>query len=372
MDTKFLTELDTYLKNNKIKADDAMKIINHPKVSTELSNFFKSENITSIKQIESFGFSEPMTSLLEIYLNENSTSFNYDDIIDSNVKYNMISLTQYFNEITKTKLFTKEEEIEMFTKYKNATGDEKKEIRDEIAAANLRLVISVARKYEGRGVELSDLIQEGNIGLLIAIDKFDISKGFKFSTYAMWWIKQHISRSLSEQASAIRLPSYSFQALSKIKAIMAKYYVDTGTQMVLNNENKEYLREQANISMEILDSILLVQNIVSLDQPINREEESDGTLMDTIADQSFNAEDLALSSTLRKEVRDALNDSDLTDLEKDVLNMRFGIDTGISMTLKEVAKKIEKSGERVRQIEAKAIRKLRHPSRCKKIRGIYL
>ena len=368
MSEKYIKELEKLLADIDLDADNAMQVIKHPKIREELAKIFRNNNITSDKQIAELPYNDQMKNLFEAYFFENNQSMNYDEFFKAGKKPGDIGLTQYFNEISKYDLFTLEEEKEAFDKYNKAISkEEKAKIKSEIAHANLRLVISFAKRYVDRGLELPDLIQEGNIGLMTAIDKFDSSKGFKFSTYASWWIRQAITRAIADKSSAIRLPVHIFESYNKVKAIMRQYYADNGFSMILNQENKEYLASQVSISVEMLNNLLALQNIVSLDQPVNNEE-NDSFLIDFIPDSSItdvNEEtDLLAAHNALLEAMDTLKPR-----EKRVLMLRFGFEDGRPRTLEEVGKEFGVTRERIRQIEAKALKKMRHPSRSGKLKG---
>ena len=375
MDDKYIRILEETLKGMDVSADDAMKIIKFPAIANELKKVVEKGNIKDIEQLNNLNCSDLVKNLIEAYISESTTNrIDYNAFFSSpKSKYFDSVVTQYYNDISKIPLFNYDEEKEAFIKYGNATSEEEKnKYRDDIILANLRLVVSIARRYKDRGLEMSDLIQEGNLGLIKAIEKFDLSKGFKFSTYATWWIRQNITRAIADKSNSIRIPVHAWEAFNKIKAIMRQYYTENAEEMPLTEENKVFLAEMAKISREMLDSLLFLQNPVSLDQPINNDSDDTNFLGDFISDTTVNPQDAAIESIQRREVRTVLEESNLTEREKLVVRLRCGIDVDHPMTLEEIGKILGVTRERVRQIEQKAFRKLRHPSRSGKLRGIDL
>ena len=263
----------------------------------------------------------------------------------------------YLKEIGKVDLLTTEEEIVLATKM--ATGD--KDSKRRMAEANLRLVVSIAKRYVGRGMLFLDLIQEGNLGLIKAVEKFDYTKGYKFSTYATWWIRQAITRAIADQARTIRIPVHMVETINKVMRISRQLLQELG-----HDPSPEEIAEDMGMPVEKVREILkIAQEPVSLETPIGEEEDSH--LGDFIPDEDASEPAEAASFTLLKEqLSEVLNT--LTPREEKVLRLRFGIEDGRTRTLEEVGKEFNVTRERIRQIEAKALRKLRHPSRSKKLK----
>lgn len=263
----------------------------------------------------------------------------------------------YLKEIGKIPLLTPEEEIEYAIRIANNDEEAKK----KLAEANLRLVVSIAKRYVGRGMQFLDLIQEGNMGLIKAVDKFDYTKGFKFSTYATWWIRQAITRAIADQARTIRIPVHMVETINKVKKANSQLLHQNGKEPT-PEEIAEYLDMPDDKVREILR---VAQEPVSLETPIGEEEDSH--LGDFIPDDDALAPaDAASMSLLKEQLAEVL--TTLTDREAKVLTLRFGLEDGNPKTLEEVGKEFNVTRERIRQIEAKALRKLRHPTRSKKLK----
>ena len=263
----------------------------------------------------------------------------------------------YLKEIGQIKLLTLKEEGELADRIQE--GDE--EAKNILAEANLRLVVSIAKRYVGRGMLFLDLIQEGNIGLMKAVDKFDVSKGYKFSTYATWWIRQAITRAIADQARTIRVPVHMVETINKLARVQRQLTLE------LNREpSEEELAKKMNMSIDKVREIYKIsQDPVSLETPIG--EEDDSHLGDFIKDErNLSPEEFATNEMLKDEISQVLET--LTEREEKVLRLRFGLEDGKPRTLEEVGQMFGVTRERIRQIEAKALRKLRHPSRSRKLR----
>ncbi len=263
----------------------------------------------------------------------------------------------YLKEIGRVPLLSPEEEVALAKRMEN--GDE--EAKRKLAEANLRLVVSIAKRYVGRGMLFLDLIQEGNLGLIKAVEKFDYRKGYKFSTYATWWIRQAITRAIADQARTIRIPVHMVETINKLIRVSRQLLQELGRE-----PSPEEIAREMNITEEKVREIMkIAQEPVSLETPIGEEEDSH--LGDFIEDHEARAPAEEASFTLLREQLDEVLKT-LTDREQKVLRLRFGLDDGRARTLEEVGQKFGVTRERIRQIEAKTLRKLRHPSRSKKLK----
>lgn len=263
----------------------------------------------------------------------------------------------YLKEIGRVPLLSSEEEIDLAIRIQN--GDVA--AKQRLSEANLRLVVSIAKRYLGRGMQFLDLIQEGNLGLIKAVEKFDYTKGFKFSTYATWWIRQAITRAIADQARTIRIPVHMVETINKVKKVQSQLLHQNG-----HEPSPDEIAEEIDMPVDKVREIMRVaQEPVSLETPIGEEEDSH--LGDFIPDNDAPAPaDAASHTMLREQLADVL--STLTPREAKVLRLRFGLEDGRSRTLEEVGKEFNVTRERIRQIEAKALRKLRHPSRSRKLK----
>jgi len=318
----------------------------------QLNSFYDNCENLNIEIIEDLAYGDDLKIGLDSILTDDlELALSTEGIaIDDPVKI-------YLKEIGWVPLLTIEEEIQLAERM--ATGDPYAKKR--LSEANLRLVVSIAKKYVGRGMQFLDLIQEGNLGLIKAVDKFDHTKGFKFSTYATWWIRQAITRAIADQARTIRIPVHMVETITKVKKISSQLLHENG-----HDPSPEDIAARLAMPLDKVREIMrIAQDPVSLETPIGEEEDSH--LGDFIPDDEAPAPAEAASHSLLKEqLNEVLNT--LTDREAKVLRLRFGLEDGKARTLEEVGQRFEVTRERIRQIEAKALRKLRHPSRSKKVK----
>ena len=322
-----------------------------PEQMDKLYDALEAQNVEVIDDFESDTFADLDFVLDTPDTEETEAAVSVDGIaIDDPVKV-------YLKEIGRVPLLSPEEEIDLAIRI--IDGDEKAKKR--LSEANLRLVVSIAKRYVGRGMQFLDLIQEGNLGLIKAVEKFDYTKGFKFSTYATWWIRQAITRAIADQARTIRIPVHMVETINKVKKVSSQLLHKNG-----HEPTAEEIAEELDMPVDKVREIMRVaQEPVSLETPIGEEEDSH--LGDFIQDDEAPAPADAASHTLLKEqLGDVL--STLTAREEKVLRLRFGLEDGRPRTLEEVGKEFDVTRERIRQIEAKALRKLRHPSRSKKLK----
>ncbi len=292
---------------------------------------------------------------------DTALDFTGDDDLDLALSTDSIAIDDpvkiYLKEIGRVPLLSPEEEIELAQRMSQGDPYAKKRLSE----ANLRLVVSIAKRYVGRGMQFLDLIQEGNLGLIKAVEKFDYTKGYKFSTYATWWIRQAITRAIADQARTIRIPVHMVETITKVKKVSSTLLHKNGREAT-----PEEIAEELHLPLDRVREIIRIsQDPVSLETPIGEEEDSH--LGDFIPDEEAPAPAEAASLTLLKEQLDEVLNT-LTEREGKVLRLRFGLEDGRQRTLEEVGKEFNVTRERIRQIEAKALRKLRHPSRSKKLK----
>ena len=350
-------------KAGKLTSKELMDVLDDMNLEPEeLDKFYdKLENLgidTSGEDILPPLDDEALPALEELQEIEEVTE---EEIADTDALVDTFStddpVRMYLKEIGKVPLLTPEEEQELARRM--ADGDE--EAKRRMAEANLRLVVSIAKRYVGRGMLFLDLIQEGNLGLIKAVDKFDYTKGYKFSTYATWWIRQAITRAIADQARTIRIPVHMVETINKVIRVSRQLLQELG-----HDPSAEEIAEEMGRPVDkVRDILKIAQEPVSLETPIGEEEDSH--LGDFIPDEDASEPSEAASFSLLREQLMTVLDT-LTPREKKVLELRFGIVDGRTRTLEEVGKEFNVTRERIRQIEAKALRKLRHPSRSKKLR----
>ena len=318
----------------------------------EINKLYDDFESSNIEIVDDFSADEDLDSALDFTDSDDfESSLSSEGIaIDDPVKI-------YLKEIGRVPLLTAEEEIELATRM--AQGD--KYARKRLSEANLRLVVSIAKRYVGRGMQFLDLIQEGNLGLIKAVEKYDYSKGFKFSTYATWWIRQAITRAIADQARTIRIPVHMVETINRLIRTSRQLLQELGRE-----PTPEEIAEKMEMPVERVREIMKIsQDPVSLETPIGEEEDSH--LGDFIQDDHVQVPvDAATYTLLHEQLMEVLDT--LTEREQKVLRLRFGLDDGRPRTLEEVGRQFNVTRERIRQIEAKALRKLRHPSRSKKLK----
>ncbi|MGN1050886.1 MAG: RNA polymerase sigma factor RpoD [Acutalibacteraceae bacterium] len=347
---KELTELGK--SKGKLTNKDILDAIGEiefdPEQLEKLYENLESQGIEIVEDLEET--IDDISISVETDINEKNDESAENVSIDDPVKV-------YLKEIGRVPLLTPEEEVELAIRISEGDVEAKKRLSE----ANLRLVVSIAKRYLGRGMQFLDLIQEGNLGLIKAVEKFDHTKGFKFSTYATWWIRQAITRAIADQARTIRIPVHMVETINKVKKVSSQLLHQEG-----HEPTAEEIADVLDMSVDKVREIMRVaQEPVSLETPIGEEEDSH--LGDFIPDEDAPAPADAASHTLLRENLAEVLDT-LTPREEKVLRLRFGLEDGRSRTLEEVGKEFNVTRERIRQIEAKALRKLRHPSRSKKLK----
>lgn len=345
----------TYKKRKHIKYDDLTELVAKPfELNADgIDNLLQNVEDSGISVVDENGDPDPRALKATEKLSQNAMK---DTSAPTGVKIND-PVRMYLKEIGRVSLLSADEEVALALRIEQ--GDE--EAKQELAEANLRLVVSIAKRYVGRGMQFLDLIQEGNMGLMKAVEKFDYRRGFKFSTYATWWIRQAITRAIADQARTIRIPVHMVETINKLIRIQRQLLQDLGREPL-----PEEIGAEMDMPTEKVRNILkIAQEPVSLETPIG--EEDDSHLGDFIEDQDATSPaDHAAYEMMKKQLENVLDT--LTDREENVLRLRFGLDDGRTRTLEEVGKVFGVTRERIRQIEAKALRKLRHPSRSKQLK----
>lgn len=363
MEQDFKKILDSLIERGKAKngiaASEIMEVIDSADCSIQqiekIYETLEENGIEVANDLETVTFDIPDEDLLPDDIDESPEEVE-EMLLQEGVTIDD-PVRMYLKDIGKVPLLSAEKELELA--YKMSLGDE--EAKKQLVEANLRLVVSIAKRYVNRGMFFLDLIQEGNLGLMKAVEKFDYGKGYKFSTYATWWIRQAITRAIADQARTIRIPVHMVETINKVKKVSSQLLHENG-----HEPSAEEIAERLDMPVDKVREIMRVaQEPVSLETPIGEEEDSH--LGDFIPDEEAPVPAEAASQTLLKEqLADVLKT--LTPREEKVLRLRFGLEDGRPRTLEEVGKEFNVTRERIRQIEAKALRKLRHPSRSKKLR----
>ena len=350
-------------KDALIKKGKELGFITYEEIAEELKGLDVSSDL--LDELYNAFMENDISVIAEADLDDDSSEEdaggNLEDILKDNTIAKELTINDpvrmYLKEIGKISLLSLDEETELSKRI--AEGDE--EAKNRLAESNLRLVVSIAKRYVGRGMLFLDLIQEGNIGLMKAVEKFDADKGYKFSTYATWWIRQAITRAIADQARTIRVPVHMVETINKLSRYQRQLTLE------LNREptDEELAKKMGMSPDKVREVIKIAQDPVSLETPIGEEEDSH--LGDFVPDESnMSPEDFTIHEMLKEEIGDVL--LTLTEREEQVLRLRFGLDDGSSKTLEEVGQMFGVTRERIRQIEAKALRKLRHPSRSRKLK----
>ena len=350
-------------KETLIKKGKELGFITYEEIAEELKGLDVSSDL--LDELYNAFMENDISVIAESDLDDDSSEEdaggNLEDILKDNTIAKELTINDpvrmYLKEIGKISLLSLDEETELSKRI--AEGDE--EAKNRLAESNLRLVVSIAKRYVGRGMLFLDLIQEGNIGLMKAVEKFDADKGYKFSTYATWWIRQAITRAIADQARTIRVPVHMVETINKLSRYQRQLTLE------LNREptDEELAKKMGMSPDKVREVIKIAQDPVSLETPIGEEEDSH--LGDFVPDESnMSPEDFTIHEMLKEEIGDVL--LTLTEREEQVLRLRFGLDDGSSKTLEEVGQMFGVTRERIRQIEAKALRKLRHPSRSRKLK----
>ena len=350
-------------KEALIKKGKELGFITYEEIAEELKGLDVSSDL--LDELYNAFMENDISVIAEADLDDDSSEEddggNLEDILKDNTIAKELTINDpvrmYLKEIGKISLLSLDEETELSKRI--AEGDE--EAKNRLAESNLRLVVSIAKRYVGRGMLFLDLIQEGNIGLMKAVEKFDADKGYKFSTYATWWIRQAITRAIADQARTIRVPVHMVETINKLSRYQRQLTLE------LNREptDEELAKKMGMSPDKVREVIKIAQDPVSLETPIGEEEDSH--LGDFVPDESnMSPEDFTIHEMLKEEIGDVL--LTLTEREEQVLRLRFGLDDGSSKTLEEVGQMFGVTRERIRQIEAKALRKLRHPSRSRKLK----
>lgn len=363
MDNNVVQMIEEYLRDNTTSFKNKVKIIDNPDIKKGLDELFNDKTEVSTSDIKHITKNQKVIDVIDYYLFSNGIKLvNADTYYKLGKRREDLDiLHQYLLEIGKIDLLTFEEEKDLFAKYSKAATKEEKELyTNQIMRANLRLVVNVAKKYANRGLPLLDLIQEGNLGLMEAIKRFDVEKGYRFSTYATSWIKHHMGIAVANDSRTIRFPAHVHELLYNLYKVLGDYYDTNGSHLPINDETKPEIAKMLNVSESTLDNALKITRIISIEQPVFKNADGkDILLKDYIADESYSASELLEKEDEARTIRNMIDNSPLNDREKIVLKLRYGIGVEEPMMLKEIGAMFDISDERVRQIQRKSEEKFK-------------
>ena len=330
-------------------------ILNNDSIKKELNTLFKNKKSITKSELKNLTRDIKLQNIITLYLYEEGiTLINSDSYVTGIGKEDLDTLALYFKDINRIPLLTSEEEKQLFIRLKTAKDfDEYQEIKDRIINANLRLVIKYATLYQNNGLSLQDLIQEGNVGLMVAVDRFDVTLGYKFSTYATQWIIQKISIAIAEKSRIIKYPKHLHELLHKLNKLKIDYYKKNGTFLYMNDDKtKEEFARLLNIKKESLEKILALPTTISLETPINMyNNPKPNELKDYILDESNDSEKEVMDKKEQEDIRELLENKSITKNERIVLIKRYGLYDNEPATLKDVGEELNLSAERIRQIQ---------------------
>lgn len=360
MNSNVVNMIEELLKDNSMSPYD---VINNYSIRKELNKIFEGLDSITISEIKYFTNNRNVQNAIVLYLYEEGIELLGNSSYVTGIgKSDLDTLALYFKDMRNIPLLSAEEEKQLFIQLKNTKElDERERIKEKIIKANLRLVVKYATLNQNRGLSIQDLIQEGNIGLMIAIDKFDVTKGYKFSTYATQWIRQKINNGIIDKSRIIKYPSHIFNDLQKLNKLKINYYKETGTFLSIRNDaTKEEIAKKMNIKKESLEKLLNLPTTISLETPVNIHDNPHvNELMDFIPDESNDSTKEVMKQKEKEEIRELLFDKTITERERVILIKRYGLYDSDPVKLEDLANEFGLSIERIRQIQRKAEAKVK-------------